>query len=288
MAEHVRLTDGRVLCVDDVGDPDGTPVVYLHGTPSSRLSRHPDDSIAAAAGIRLLAVDRPGIGGSSTDPQTTAASFADDLAVLLDRVDIERCRVIAWSAGALWALAMAARLGDRIQRVTVAAGLVPVDAFADAEVRNAAGEQRREFLNAVADLGPAEAAAAMAPFLVPYPCDADVAREHLAAVEAEWPNMPAELQDRMVESLVEALRNGLDGVIADLKVAASPLGVDLGSITTPLDLIYGDRDTTCPPAFGEWLTRELPDARLTIVHGADHGVAVDRWRDLLAAPDTSC
>ena len=46
--------------IDDVGDPAGTPVVYLHGGGDSRLSRHPDDSIAAALGVRLLAVDRCG------------------------------------------------------------------------------------------------------------------------------------------------------------------------------------------------------------------------------------
>ena len=43
------------MTFDDVGDPDGTPVVYLHGGGDSRLSRHPDDSIAAALGVRLLA-----------------------------------------------------------------------------------------------------------------------------------------------------------------------------------------------------------------------------------------
>ena len=48
------------MTFDDVGDPDGTPVVYLHGGGDSRLSRHPDDSIAAELGVRLLALDRCG------------------------------------------------------------------------------------------------------------------------------------------------------------------------------------------------------------------------------------
>ena len=48
------------MTFDDVGDPDGTPVVYLHGGGDSRLSRHPDDSIAARLGVRLLALDRCG------------------------------------------------------------------------------------------------------------------------------------------------------------------------------------------------------------------------------------
>ena len=35
----------RTLTLDDVGDPEGVPVLYLHGTPDSRLSRHPDDGV---------------------------------------------------------------------------------------------------------------------------------------------------------------------------------------------------------------------------------------------------
>ena len=64
----VPLAGGRTLTLDDVGDPAGVPVVYLHGTPDSRLARHPDDGLASAAGVRLLAVDRPGYGGTSPLP----------------------------------------------------------------------------------------------------------------------------------------------------------------------------------------------------------------------------
>ena len=39
------LPDGRRLCFDDVGDPDGPVVVYVHGTPDSRRARHPDDDV---------------------------------------------------------------------------------------------------------------------------------------------------------------------------------------------------------------------------------------------------
>jgi pimeloyl-ACP methyl ester carboxylesterase len=56
------------VAVDDVGDPAGVVVVYLHGTPDSRLSRHPDDALAARAGVRLLALDRPGYGRTSPLP----------------------------------------------------------------------------------------------------------------------------------------------------------------------------------------------------------------------------
>ena len=68
------------MTVDDVGDPDGTPVVYLHGGGDSRLSRHPDDSIAARLGVRLLALDRcgPAVRGRSL------RSWAEQAAAMLD------------------------------------------------------------------------------------------------------------------------------------------------------------------------------------------------------------
>ena len=74
-ARHERDPDRHAaLIVDDVGDPAGVPVVYLHGGGDSRLSRHPDDGIAAALGIRLLAVDRSGPSG----PGRTLLGFAGD------------------------------------------------------------------------------------------------------------------------------------------------------------------------------------------------------------------
>src|SRR5690606_27010059 len=70
VATHtVPVGSDRVVTIDEVGDRGGVPVIYLHGTPESRLARHPDDGLAAAAGVRLLAVDRPGYGGSSPLPR---------------------------------------------------------------------------------------------------------------------------------------------------------------------------------------------------------------------------
>ncbi len=52
----VTLADGRQLGFDDVGDPEGIPVLYVHGSPDSRRARHPNDRLAAELGVRLVAV----------------------------------------------------------------------------------------------------------------------------------------------------------------------------------------------------------------------------------------
>lgn len=93
------LPDGRLLGFDDVGDPDGTPLLYFHGFGSTRLIRHPDDSIAARLGIRLLAVDRPGIGLSTSRPGRALLDFSADVAHLADTIGLDRFGVVAWSGG---------------------------------------------------------------------------------------------------------------------------------------------------------------------------------------------
>ena len=96
-----RFATGGRCAFDDVGDPDGPPVVYVHGTPDSRRARHPDDGVARRAGIRVVALDRPGAGGSSPHRDGTVASFADDVAELAAHLGVGRLAVLAWSAGAV-------------------------------------------------------------------------------------------------------------------------------------------------------------------------------------------
>jgi pimeloyl-ACP methyl ester carboxylesterase len=55
---NIRLSDGRRLAYAEYGDPQGKPVFFFHGTPGSRLFHHPDASVAASAGARIIAIDR--------------------------------------------------------------------------------------------------------------------------------------------------------------------------------------------------------------------------------------
>lgn len=281
----LTLADGRTLGFDDVGDPAGTPVLYVHGTPDSRRARHPDDTIAARLGIRLVAVDRPGSGASTGHRDGTVGTFADDAVALADHLGIDRWAVLAWSAGSVYGLALAARHPDRVTRVAVVAGLVPFEAYATPGILTDADGGRWMVAELGEELGPAGLAEMAAPMLAPWPCDLALAREHV--LETADPARRAALDaipgavDALAAGVVDAVAAGLDGLTRDLELQVEPPDVDWSDVAAPVDLVYGAVDTTTPPAFGTWWATRLRWAELDVVAGEGHLVALTRWESLL-------
>ncbi|HET6949149.1 MAG TPA: alpha/beta hydrolase [Acidimicrobiales bacterium] len=288
----VAVAGGRTVTLDDEGDPDGTPVVYLHGTPDSRLARHPDDGLAAAAGVRLLAIDRPGYGGTSAPAggwtPSWPAAVAVDVRAALDALGVRDFGVLAWSGGALTGVALAAApgLAGRVTALGIVAGLVPRQAYDERDVR-AAAEHRLGLMELADVVPPGELGPEVAPMLAPWPADLALAAEHQAehrdaAGRAELAAVPGGVEV-MAAALVEAVRPGLDGVAADVEAQARPLRVDPAAIRCPVHLWYGSADTVTPPAFGRWYAAWLPRARLTVVDGAAHYLTFTAWSEMLRA-----
>ncbi|WP_426574164.1 alpha/beta fold hydrolase [Aquihabitans sp. McL0605] len=286
-ATTLALTDGRTLAYDDVGDPAGLPVLYVHGTPDSRRARHPDDELATAAGVRLVAIDRPGFGGSSPHPAGTLGSFADDAVALADHLGIDRWRPFAWSGGATYAVAVAARHPRRTARVAVAAGLVPFEAYATEGILDDADGGRHLVAELGAEVGPEGLAEMAAPMLVPYPCDEALALEHVT--EQLTPDRRAVVDaipgavEALAAGVFDSVAQGLGGITRDLELQVLAPDVDWTAATVPVDLWYGSQDATAPPAFGEWWAEALPDATLHVFPTEGHLIALTRWAAILEA-----
>jgi pimeloyl-ACP methyl ester carboxylesterase len=67
-SNHIVLSDGRRLGFAEYGDPQGKPVFYFHGWPSSRLEAAMVGPTALQQHIRIIAPDRPGFGLSEFSP----------------------------------------------------------------------------------------------------------------------------------------------------------------------------------------------------------------------------
>jgi pimeloyl-ACP methyl ester carboxylesterase len=117
-AQVVTLPDGRKLGYCTVGS--GQPVVYFHGTASSRLEVHLLKEFAEKAGLRLVGVDRPGYGLSTCRKRRSLQDFNGDINFLADHLGLKRFAILGWSGGGAFALAYLAQYPERVTRAVVA------------------------------------------------------------------------------------------------------------------------------------------------------------------------
>jgi pimeloyl-ACP methyl ester carboxylesterase len=239
------------VSVDDVGDPAGTPVLYLHGGGDSRLSRHPDDSIAAALGVRLLALDRCG----RAVRRRTLRAWAEEVVATLP---VERFAVLGWSAGGPHALAVAAVAPDRVTRAALVGSMPTPDGVGELP----------------ADVQRVMRVARVAPRLAARGLEA-------------WGRRPppptgrADTDEAYARGRVESFREGGLWLARELAYLGRPWGFDLADVRAPVTLWWGERDHVCPPSIGRAYEERLPNATLRLVDGT-HQLLFTRWREILA------
>ena len=124
---ELPLHDGRRLAYREYGAPDGAPVFFFHGWPGSRLDFVSNDFAATAAGARVIAMDRPGIGGSDPQPGRTVLDWPADVVAVADALGVERFAVLGFSFGGPYTRACAYALPDRVIRAGLVSCLAPVD-----------------------------------------------------------------------------------------------------------------------------------------------------------------
>ncbi len=256
--------DGRVIAVAEWGDPDGVPVIGLHGTPGSRLGHPVDLAGVRDAGVRLLTLDRPGYGESTRLPGRQVVDAAADVAVVIGALGLGRVAVTGGSGGGPHALAAAWALPHRVVVAECRVGIAPWDADG---LDWTCG---MDPLNATEFGWAAEGEARLA---------AELHRESLADVERLDSDRPAVLgadrdlsqEDRerlerpealavFEAELREAHRPGVGGWIDDDLAFVRAWGFDPAEIRVPVLVRWGVHDVIVPAAHGAWLAGRIPTA----------------------------
>src|SRR4051812_42639133 len=111
-----RADDGRTLCFAEWGDPNGFPVIALHGTPGGRLNRSAFQDRVVQAGARVITYDRAGYGSSDRLHGRVVVDCVPDVRAIADQLRLDRFALTGGSGGGPHCLAVAARLGDRVVR----------------------------------------------------------------------------------------------------------------------------------------------------------------------------
>ncbi|MFE7105528.1 alpha/beta fold hydrolase [Streptomyces sp. NPDC057575] len=245
-----QLPGGRSLGWAEWGPGDGVPVLF---SPGAATSRHLGfgAGVLDGIGVRLISVDRPGLGVSSPVPGRTFGDFVDDIRAFAGLRGLGRPLMVGNSQGAPFALACAAAGAVRALAVVSGADEVAEPGFADALAEELRG------LVGLAVSDPAAAEQVFAGFtpqgmwdmvMSGSPeCDLDVYRQPAFAAAYR-------------RALDEAFAQGPGGYARDTVLAMGRWGIGLSDISVPVDLWYGEKDTGHSPDQGVRLASRIPGA----------------------------
>ena len=280
----ITLTVGRTLDVFVSGE-DGEPLVIdLPGTPQGHRLDGALEEAAAATGLRIASLARPGYAGSTRLPGRTVADVVPDVLAVADSLGYEKFAVMGSSGGGPHALACGALAADRCVAVSVVSGVGPWAAtgldFLDGmgegnEIEFRAALEGEEPLRELLVLWREEILAAGVPGIF--------ASLQSVLSPPDQKVMTKDFVRQMHESFSLALENGVDGWGDDDLAFTRPWGFDLARVAVPVFLWQGEQDLMVPPAHGRWLADAIPGCRARLLPDDGHlTMLLNRPAEILA------
>lgn len=232
---------GVELALDDRGS--GPALLFVHGYPlDGSLWRH---QAGAFPGWRTLIPDLRGLGRSDApDLGYSMATYADDLAALLDAIGVDDVVLAGLSMGGYVAFEFLRRHRPRVR------ALVLADTRAQAD--SAEGRKGREAAMGVAREGGAPL----------------IAEQMLPKLLAK--GAPDSLRDEVRVMMAAAPVPGILGALAAMRDRpdSTELLTTLGGLSTLV--VVGAEDALTPPKDAEGMAKAIPGAKLAIIPGAGH------------------
>lgn len=280
----MQAPDGRRLACVEVGDPKGPLVIHNHGGPSSRLEANVHASAAANNGLRLVCVDRPGMGQSSPQQARTYAGWADDLTTIADALGHREFGVTGWSEGGPWALAAAAFIDPaRLRHVSSIAG-GSYGAFGD--------NWATQYLSRADALGGFLALHFEPGFRLMYAA-IELTADHFRSTYMQQLTKAVNDYDRQVilrpgfgvafaDASAECFAQGSEGLVRDAELLYRHWAFDVEKIERPVHMWQGLADTLVPVPINKTIADRMPGAVWHPVEGAGHFVAIGAGDEIFA------
>ena len=230
----------------------GQPVVLLHGYPFNR-SLWNEQVNALSNSFRVITPDLRGFGESDATPgAATMNRMAQDVAALLDHLEVSRAVIGGLSMGGYVALAFYKQFPSRVR------ALVLADTRAQADTEE--GKQTR-FQQAEKAL--AEGMAGIADSMLPKLLTPETVSKH--------PEVVKRVRDMMLKTKPEGAAGALLGM-AEREDQTSLLS----QISCPTLILVGKEDPITPIADSEKMHREIAGSRLAVIENAAHVSNLER------------
>lgn len=279
---NIAVGEGRQISFAEFGNPQGRAVFWLHGTPGARRQIPTEArTFAARKNIRLIGIDRPGIGSSTPYQYENVLGFTDDLRTVADTLGINRFAVIGLSGGGPYTLAAAAAMPDRVVMAAVLGGVAPLigeDGISSGLMELA--KIVRPVIE-VADTPIRWVAGTLMKLIAPFGSPAlDLYARISPDGDRNLLSRP-EFKAMFLDDLLNGSRRQLAAPFADIVVFARDWGFRLEDITVPVRWWHGDADHIVPYAHGQHAVARIADAEMYTLPGESHLAGLGVPEDIL-------
>ena len=280
---NIAVGEDRQIGFAEFGAPWGRAVFWLHGTPGARRQIPVEARVYAEQNdIRLIGIDRPGIGSSTPHRYENIRAFGEDLRAIADTLGIDKMAVIGLSGGGPYALASGVVLPDRVVAVGVLGGVAPFlgDEGITSGLMNL-GKRAAPFLRLWGEplrIGASLVIRAIRPVANP-------ALYLYAAISPEGDRRlltRPEFAAMFLDDLLNGSRKQLAAPFNDVILFTRDWGFRLDEVKVPVRWWHGDRDHIVPFAHGEHVVSLLPDAELFVLPGESHLAGLGRGEEILS------
>jgi pimeloyl-ACP methyl ester carboxylesterase len=258
----------------------GSPVLDFHGNPGSRLSFWGGDDVIRSSGVRLISVDRPGIGLSDPRPHRSVRDWSADVLQLAAVLGLERFAVLGHSVGGAYAAACAHDLPERVSAAALVSPIIPLDSPQAVDELGKPGQWL------LARDRPRTLRVAIRALFLLARLAPSLARRVFGArstpAEQAISSRP-EVMRRALDSARESTRQGTRGLVDDMRAVMRPWGFDPAEIRVPVTIWQGDRDSSIREPWGDWWAERVPGAQLMRCAGEGHLLIEERIGDILDA-----
>lgn len=282
----LALPDGRTLCYSIFGTTEtrtgvGQPptAFYFHSFPGSHHEGSATHEAASSHGLRIIAVSRPGYGGSTNDPGRTILSFSQDVIALADHLSLQRFAVMGISGGGPYVLGCVHSIpASRLAGAVVISGMYPASLGMGGMMLS-----NRVLFNV----------APWVPWLVSYMFDSSMGKiardpEHPGrlreTLEEGFKSLPeadretahaegGKVLDLLATSIREAFVDGPEGSTCEAKLFGSPWGFDLAKLPVRKDelvIYHGAEDIHIPARMAQEAVATIDGVELQLEQEEAH------------------
>lgn len=261
--EKLALSDGRTLAFRKMGDVNGTPILFFHGTPGTHTLGYMASDAAKRAGYCLIAPDRPGLGDSTFQPEREHRHYPLDIVQLFHHLNIEQCGIIAISGGAPYAFQCAYDLPEKISFIASLSGWL---CYGREEAK---GIELPKQINGFKWMYRSSLATKLVGKLSNY-----VIKQKIEKIEQHLQHsLPASdleilakpfYRNLFLYDLQRAYQQGWQGPALDGEMQFRDQAFPLSAIKQPVILLHGTADSIVPYTMAEAMAKHLPNVKAFI------------------------